>query len=162
MTLKSLVTGLATATVVGGAAAGAIAIAAPVATAPAVAPVVWDIPLPTAPAPELEAPLQQTLQALAGGGSFAGKGNYIEGGLGRFESMTADRAFRNAAAEGLLPLSFTVADIDVNGPIATANVTATAANGKTATTPLTFVAGPSPTGWLLSKASALALLTAVG
>ena len=74
MTLKTLVTGVAAAALVGGAAAGVTSIASPtVSSAPAVQPVVWDIPMPQAPAPELQAPLLQTLQALAGGGSFSGK-----------------------------------------------------------------------------------------
>ena len=96
-----------------------------------------------------------------GGGSFSGtKASYIEGGLGRIEGITADRAFSNASAKGLFPLSFSVADIDQNGPVATANVTATAASGATATQPIQFVQGPSPTGWQVTKSSAMTLLTA--
>ena len=65
MTLKTLVTGMAAAAVVAGAAAGVTSIASPaVPSAPAVAPVVWGIPMPQAPAPELESPLLTTLQAL--------------------------------------------------------------------------------------------------
>ena len=95
------------------------------------------------------------------GGSFSGtKASYIEGGLGRIEGITADRAFSNASAKGLFPLSFSVADIDQNGPVATANVTATAASGATATQPIQFVQGPSPTGWQVTKSSAMTLLTA--
>ncbi|MCB0947345.1 MAG: hypothetical protein KDB49_21360, partial [Mycobacterium sp.] len=60
----------------------------------------------------------------------------------------------------LFPLSFSVADIDQNGPVATANVTATAASGATATQPIQFVQGPSPTGWQVTKSSAMTLLTA--
>jgi hypothetical protein len=167
VTLKSLVTGFVTAAagaaVVAAAAGGVTSIASGAPSqAPAIQNVVWDIPLPQAPAPDLQAPLVQTLSALAGGGSFSGKQIYIEGGLGRIETVAADRKFKQKAAEGYFPLSFVVTDVDQNGPIATANVTATAATGGTATQPMTFIAGPSPTGWQVSKGSALALLSSVG
>lgn len=163
MTLKTLVTGVAAAALVGGAAAGVTSIASPaVSSAPAVQPVVWDIPLPQAPAPDLQAPLVQTLQALAGGGSFAGKAPYIQGGIGRIESIAADRAYNRAAAEGKFPLTFAIANIDQQGGAVTADVTATSALGTSATQNVQFVAGPSPTGWQISKASALNLLSAAG
>ena len=69
---------------------------------------------------------------------------------------------QDAAAEGKLPLSFSVVNIDQNGPVATADVTATAPTGGTATQNIQFVAGPSPTGWQLSKQSLMALLSSVG
>lgn len=163
MTLKTLVTGVAAAAVVGGAAAGVTSIAAPLASAPAVQPVVFGVPMPQTPAPDLQGPLLQTLQALAGGGSFTGKSAYIQGGIGRIEGITADRAYANAAAQGLFPLRFNIANIDDNGNgVATADVTATASNGAGASQNLQFIAGPSPTGWQLSKASALSLLSSVG
>jgi hypothetical protein len=163
--LKTLVTGVAAAAVVAAAAGGVTSIAssmgsgAPSTTA-AVQPVVLGVPLPQAPAPDLQAPLLQTLDGLAGGGSFSGaKGTYIEGGLGRIEGIAADREYSKAAAKGLFPLTFVVADVDSDGGTATANVTATANNGVSQTQPVTFVAGPSPTGWQLSKQSALSLLS---
>lgn len=161
MTLKYLVTGVAAAAVVGGAAAGVTSIASPIMSAsPAVAPVVWNIPMPLQP--ELQQPLVTTLNALAGGGSFRGaKQAYIQGGIGRVEGVTADRAYSNAAAKGLFPLSFSVQNILPAPGGVTADVTATAANGQTATQNVLFVHGPSPTGWQLSKASAMALLSAV-
>ena len=55
-----------------------------------------------------------------------------------------------------------IADIDQNGPVATAFVTAASPAGQVASQPLTFIAGPSPTGWQLSKSSAMALISAVG
>jgi hypothetical protein len=125
-----------------------------------VQPVVFDVPL--APAPELSAPLVQTLQALAGGGSFSGKAPYIQGGIGRIESIAADRAYNKAAAEGKFPLTFNIANIDQNAGVATADVTATSAVGTTATQNIQFVAGPSPTGWQIAKASAMSLLSSVG
>lgn len=160
MTLKMLATGLGAAAIVGAAAAGVTAAYSSPVAAPAVQPVVFGAPLPQAPAPELQSQLVATLNALQSGGSFSGaKASYIEGGLGRIEGITADRAFSNASAKGLFPLSFAVADIDQNGPVATANVTATAANGATATQPIQFVEGPSPTGWQVTKSSAMTLLT---
>ena len=166
MTLKTLVTGVAAAALVGGAAAGVTSIAfsagssAPAAVA--VQPVVWDIPMPQAPAAQLEAPLLQTLQALAGGGSFAGKASYIQGGIGRIEGIAADRAYNRAAAEGKFPLTFNVANIDDAGGVVSADVTATSALGTTASQNVQFVPGPSPSGWQMSKASALSLLSAAG
>jgi hypothetical protein len=163
VTLKTLVTGVAAAALVSGAAAGVTSIAFPaVSSAPAVQPVVWDIPMPQAPAPDLQAPLLQTLQALAGGGSFSGKASYIQGGIGRIEGVAADRAYNKAAAEGKFPLTFNIANIDQQGGVASADVTATSALGTTATQNVQFVAGPSPSGWQISKASALNLLSAAG
>jgi hypothetical protein len=163
VTLKTLVTGVAAAAVVGGMAAGVTSIASPASSpAPAVQPVVWDIPMPQAPAPDLQAPLMQTLQALAGGGSFAGKATYIQGGIGRIEGIAADRAYNRAAAEGKFPLTFNIANIDQEGGVASADVTATSALGTTASQNVQFVAGPSPTGWQIAKTSALNLLSAAG
>ena len=125
-------------------------------------PVVWDIPMPQAPAAQLEAPLLQTLQALAGGGSFVGKGSYIQGGIGRIEGIAADRAYNLAAAEGKFPLTFNVANIDDAGGVVSADVTATSALGTTASQNVQFVPGPSPSGWQISKESALSLLSAAG
>jgi hypothetical protein len=162
--LKTLAIGFVTSAAAAGLVTAATAGVTSVASSnvPAITPVVWDIPMPQAPAPELQAPLTQTLSVLAGPGSFSGKSAYIEGGIGRIESIAADRAYSNAARDGKFPLAFNVLDIDVNGPIATANVTATAATGATATQPVTFIAGPSPSGWVVSKQSAMALLTAAG
>ena len=166
MTLKTLVTGVAAAALVGGAAAGVTSIAFSAGSsapgAVAVQPVVWDIPMPQAPAAQLEAPLLQTLQALAGGGSFVGKGSYIQGGIGRIEGIAADRAYNLAAAEGKFPLTFNVANIDDAGGVVSADVTARSALGTTASQNVQFVPGPSPSGWQISKESALSLLSAAG
>jgi hypothetical protein len=163
VTLKTLVTGVAGAALVAAAAAGVTSVAPPaVSSAPAVQPVVWDIPMPQAPAPELQSPLLQTLQVLAGGGPFSGKAPYIQGGIGRIESIAADRAYSRAAAEGKFPLTFNIANIDQEGGVANADVTATSALGTTATQTVQFVAGPSPSGWQISKQSAMSLLSAAG
>jgi hypothetical protein len=163
VTLKTLVTGVAGAALVAAAAAGVTSVASPaVSSAPAVQPVVWDIPMPQAPAPELQSPLLQTLQVLAGGGSFSGKAPYIQGGIGRIESIAADRAYSKAAAEGKFPLTFNIANIDQEGGVANADVTATSALGTTATQTVQFVAGPSPSGWQISKQSAMSLVSEAG
>jgi hypothetical protein len=163
VTLKSLVTGVAAAALVGGAAAGVTSIASPaVPQAPAVQPVVWDIPMPQAPAPDLQAPLLQTLQALGAPGLSASKAPFIQGGIGRIEGRVADSKLREAQAEGKFPLSFTLTNIDQNGDFVTADVTATAATGGVATQNIQFVPGPSPTGWQMSKQSLMALMSAVG
>jgi len=166
VTLKTLVTGVAAAALVGGAAAGVTSIAFSAGSsapgAVAVQPVVWDIPMPQAPPAQLEAPLLQTLQALAGGGSFVGKASYIQGGIGRIEGIAADRAYNRAAAEGKFPLTFNVANIDDAGGVVSADVTATSALGTTASQNVQFVPGPSPSGWQISKESALSLLSAAG
>lgn len=154
--------GCAALVITGSAASGVISIdTSPAAVTTAIEPVVFDTPLPQAPAPELQGQLVATLDALQAGGSFSGiKASYIQGGLGRIESATADRAFSNAVNKGYFPLSFDVLGIDQNGFMATADVTATAANGASATQNVQFIQGPSPTGWQISKGSALALLTA--
>jgi hypothetical protein len=163
VTLKALVSGAAAAVVIAGAAAGVTSIASSDATAsPRVAPVVWDIPMPEAPAPDLQGPLLQTLQALGGPGLSASKAPYIQGGIGRIEGRVADTKLREAQAEGKFPLSFSLINIDQNGPVVTADVTATAANGGVASQNIAFVPGPSPTGWQMSKQSLMALMSAVG
>jgi hypothetical protein len=103
-----------------------------------------------------------TLSALSGPGSFAGKVSYVQGGLRGYEVKAADIKYASAASRGYFPLNFVVNNIDQNGPVANASVTATAQNGAGATQNVTFIAGPSPTGWQVSKQSALALLSAVG
>jgi hypothetical protein len=162
VTPKYLVTGLAAAALVGGAAAGVTSIASgTISASPAVQPVVWDIPLPAAPAPDLVGPLTQTVNTLGSGGSFAGKSAYIQG-LGRFTGKGVELKYNDAVAKGYLPLTATVADPDLNGNLATANVTATLSTGEVRSMPLTFVPGPSPTGWQLSSQSLFALGELVG
>jgi hypothetical protein len=163
VTLKTLVTGVAAAALVAGTAAGVTSVASSaVSPAPAVQPVVWDIPMPQTPAPELEGQLLQTLQALGAPGLSASKAPFIQGGIGRIEGRVADSKLREAQADGKFPLSFTIANIDQNGPAVTADVTATAATGGVASQNIQFVPGPSPTGWQMSKQSLMALMSAVG
>jgi hypothetical protein len=133
-----------------------------VSSAPAVQPVVWDIPMPQAPAPELESQLLQTLQALGAPGLSASKAPYIQGGIGRIEGRLADTKLREAQADGKFPLTFNIANIDQVNGVANADVTATAATGGVASQNIQFVPGPSPTGWQMSKQSLMALMSAVG
>jgi hypothetical protein len=162
VTLKSLVTGVAAVTAIGGAAVGVTSIASPAITAaPAVQPVVWDIPMPLAPAPDLKAPIEQTVNLLGSGGSFAGKQAYIAG-LGRFTGKGVEVKYNDAVAKGYLPLTASVlGEPDLNGNVATATIQATLANGETRSMPLTFVAG-GPSGWQLSSQSLFALGELVG
>lgn len=161
MTLKTLVTGVAAAAVVGGAAAGVTSLASPVmSAAPAVAPVVWDIPMPQAPAPDLADELTRTVNILGSGGSFQGKAAYIQG-LGRVTGKGVEIKYNDAVRKGYLPLTATVANPDLVGNTATAVVTATLGTGEVRSMPLTFVRG-GPSGWQLSSQSLVALGELVG
>ena len=115
-------------------------------------------PVAAGPCTGSPGPLSQTLNGLAGRGSFSGaKGTYIQGGLGRIEGIAArPRSTDKAAAKGYFPLAFVVADIDQNGPMPRQTSPPPSNTGATKTEPVTFVAGPSPTGWQISKQSALA------
>jgi hypothetical protein len=165
VTLKSLVTGLAAAALVGGAAAGVTSVASgTINSLPAVQPVVWDIPMPAAPEDDVAGvkdELTKTVNTLGSGGQFAGKQAYIAG-LGRFTGKGVEVKYNDAVAKGYLPLTATVSDVVPNGNTATANVTAKLANGDVRSMPLTFVQGPSPTGWQLSSQSLFALGELVG
>ena len=59
-------------------------------------------------------------------------------------------------------MTFSLANIDQNGPMVSADVTATVRTGGAASQNVQFVPGPSPTGWQMSKQSLMALLSAVG
>jgi hypothetical protein len=161
--LKTLVTGFAAAAVIGGAAAGVTSVASgTIAASPAVQPVVWDIPMPLAPEDDVASDLTRTVNTLGSGGSFAGKSAYIQG-LGRFTGKGVELKYNDAVAKGYLPLTATVSDVIPNGDTAaTANVTAKLASGEVRSMPLTFVRGPSPTGWQLSSQSLFALGELVG
>ncbi len=162
MILKTLVTGFAAAAVIGGAAAGVTSVASgTIAASPAVQPVVWDIPMPAAPEDDVASDLTRTVNTLGSGGSFAGKSAYIQG-LGRFTGKGVELKYNDAVAKGYLPLTATVSDVIPSDNSATANVTATLASGEVRSMPLTFVRGPSPTGWQLSSQSLFALGELVG
>lgn len=161
MTLKLLATGVAAAAIVGGAAAGvtSIAFSTPVAS-PAVQPVVFGAPLPLAPAADVPTAdqLDNVLNGLADPNvSFRSKSYLVEGGVGIVEGRTADALMKNAVAKGLLPLSFSVANIAPAGPgAATALVTASGPATAPTSQTITFV---DQGGWKLSRASASSVLT---
>ena len=68
-----------------------------------------------------------------------------------------------AQSKGYFPLNISVTDVDENGPTATANVTATLANGAVkGPMPMTFVQGPSSTGWQLTQQSVADLSAVLG
>jgi hypothetical protein len=167
VTLKTLVTGVAAVAVVAAAAGGVTSIASSASpAAPAIQPVVFGVPMPQAPAPELSGPLTETLNVLAGPGSFGSSGNkqsYIQGGLGRITAIGADAKYRDAQSKGYFPLTINVADVDENGPTATADVTATLATGDVkGPMSMTFVQGPSSTGWQLTQSSVANLSAVLG
>ena len=119
--------------------------------------------MPQAPAPDLQARCCRRCQALAGGGSFTGKAAYIQGGIGRIEGIAADRAYNDAAAKGNFPLTFDIANIDQDGRRGHRRRHRDGAYGEAPPRQsVQFVAGPSPTGWQIAKASALTLLSAAG
>jgi len=161
VTLKLLATGVAAAAIVGGAAAGvtSIAFSTPVAS-PAVQPVVFGAPLPLAPAADVPTAdqLDNVLNGLADPNvSFRSKSYLVEGGVGIVEGRTADALMKNAVAKGLLPLSFSVANIAPAGPgAATALVTASGPATAPTSQTITFV---DQGGWKLSRASASSVLT---
>lgn len=168
MSLKSLTTGVAAATLVGAAAAGVTSIAsAPTAAIPAITPVVFGAPLPLDdPAADVPTTGQLTslLTSLADPNvPFRSKAGLVEGGVGIIEGRTADRLMANAAAQGKLPLRFQVANIvpavapPQGGSAATADVTATGPSGTPTTQNVQFV---NQDGWKLSRGSAMTLLQA--
>ncbi len=73
------------------------------------------------------------------------------------ETRLADTKYRDAAAKGYFPLNFVIANVDQNGPVATAFVTATAANGATAVWLTSGVPSP-PIDSATSRAEALSLI----
>lgn len=160
MSLKSLTTGVAAATLVGAAAVGVTSIApVPATTSPAITPVVFGTPLPQDTDPSLTGEFTGILNQLANSGKVSDKGYLIEGGLGIIEGRAADRALKNASAKGYLPLSFSLTPPDVNGTTATTTVTASGPQTAPVSQPITFV---NQNGWKLSKASAMSIMSAAG
>ena len=162
MTLKTLVTGVAAAAMVGAAAAGVTSIASgPLTAMPAVQPVVFDIPLPLQPAADV--PSTDQLMAVLNGLAnpnvpFRSKDGLVEGGVGIVEGKAADKVMAGAAQDGTLPNSFVIDGIAPARPgLATATVTASGPALAPTTQTVTFV---NQGGWRLSRASATSLLQA--
>ena len=146
MTLKTLVTGIAAAAAVSGAAVGVTSIASPAIAGAECA---------------TSAQLTDVIDGLAAPGvgfNSPGKSNLVDGVIGVIEGKTADRLLNNAYASGSLPASFTVSEpvCDQRGA-ATAMISTPSGAGQT----VTFVPG-GPLGWKLSKDSATAVLATFG
>jgi hypothetical protein len=143
VTLKRLVTGVAAAAVVGGAAAGVTFIASPAVS----------YAQPCANAGQLTAVIDGL--AAPGVGFRSGKGDLVEGGIGIIEGRTADRLLKNAYESGALPVRFNVAP-PVCNPDGSATATVSAGGRSQA---VTFVPG-GRFGWQLSRGSATSVLSA--
>ena len=142
MTLKSLVTGVAAAAVLGGAAVGVTSIASP-----AIASADDCVDAGT---------LQGVLDTLVAPGvpfSSAGKSGLVEGGVGIVKGRLADGVLKNAYADGTLPTTITVAPPTCTAP-GLASTTVSAA-GKSM--PITFV---NQGNWKVSSGSASTVLAA--
>ncbi len=162
MSLKSLTTGVAAATLVGAAAVGVTSIASvPTTASPAITPVVFGAPLPLDSDPALASELTGILNQLANGATITENAGLIQGGVGFFEGRTANSLLKNARQNGDLPLNLAVTN--VAPPAADGSVTATvnASGPKLAgtTQQVTFVPG-GPDGWQVSKGSATSLMQA--
>ncbi|PEG37248.1 hypothetical protein CQY20_16725 [Mycolicibacterium agri] len=139
--MKSLVTGVAAAAVMGGAAMGVTSIASP-----AIASADDCVDTGT---------LQNVLNTLIAPGvpfSSPGKSSLVEGGVGMVKGRLADGALRNAYADGTLPTTITVAPPTCSGNSATSVVSAA---GKSM--PITFV---NEGTWKVSSGSAATVLAA--
>jgi hypothetical protein len=161
VSLKSLTTGVAAATLVGAAAAGMTAIAsAPTTPSPAVTPAVFGVPLPLDSDPALLAgQLQGILYRLASGATMTENANLVDGGFGAIEGRTANRLLASARQNGDLPLDISVTNVTAPAPDGSVAATVTLAGPKLAAVSrqVTFVPG-GPGGWMVSKSSATALL----
>jgi hypothetical protein len=161
-TVKSIAASVAALAAVGGAATGAASIAphsglAQVQLSAVGAPVPQDPP--PAPASSANLPTAAQLTALMNSlvdpsVPFANKSNLIEGGINGMQATMADRRLQKAAANGDLPLTFNITNIQPGAPgSATADV---AISGPKRPNPVTqnwtFVNQGS---WMLSRASAL-------
>jgi hypothetical protein len=143
VTLKSLVTGVAAAAVMGGAAMGVTSVASP-----AIASADDCVDAGT---------LQGVLDTLVAPGvpfNSVGKASLVQGGVGILKGKLADGALKNAYAEGKLPTTITVATPTCVDPVtATSTVSA---SGKSM--PITFVNELGT--WKVSSASASTVLAA--
>jgi len=143
VTLKSLVTGVAAAAVMGGAAMGVTSIASPA--------IAFADPCVDA------GTLQGVLDTLVAPGvqfNSPAKASLVQGGVGIVKGRLADGALKNAYAEGTLPTTITVAAPSCVDPV-TATSTVSAA-GKSM--PITFVNEAGT--WKVSATSASTVLAA--
>ncbi|MEE2852381.1 MAG: hypothetical protein VX424_06975 [Actinomycetota bacterium] len=169
-TVKIIATGLAALAIVGGVAAGVASVATPSSLAAGVRLTTGDAPLPQDPsaqpvtAANVPTPDQLTgvLTTLADPKvSFTNKSNLVQGGISGMAAHVADKKLQKAAKNGDLPLSFGVTNVQ---PAADGSATAdVAVSGPKLTSPVTQnVTFVNQGGWVLSRASAMELLEAVG
>jgi len=156
-TVKSIAAGVAALAAVGGAAAGAASIA-PHSGLVQVQLSAVGAPLPQDP-PSANVPTAGQLTALMNSlvdpnVPFANKSNLIEGGINGMQATMADRRLQKAAANGELPLTFNITNIQPGAPgSATADV---AVSGPKISSPVTQnVTFIKQGGWMLSRASAV-------
>ncbi len=164
--VKLFAAGVAAVSVIGGAAAGIASIATPsdVASVRLVAvgaPLPQDPPLPAQGANVPTAnQLTGVLNSLADPNvSFSSKSNLVQGGISGIEAHVADKKLKKAAANGDLPLTFDVTNIQ---PAAAGSATAdVSVSGPKLVSPVTQnVTFVNQGGWVLSRASAMELLQA--
>lgn len=169
MIVKSLATGVAAVAAISAAAAGVTSLAPVGPAVPGVVPVVFGIPMPLDPAPNVpvaaDVPTPNALVGILSGLAdpsvpFANKSGLIEGGIDPFMAHHADKRLQKAAQKGQLPLSFNVANIAPSGPgAATSDVTVSGPQMAPQTINLTFV---DQDGWKLARSSAMTLMQAAG
>lgn len=162
MSLKSVITGVAAATLVGAAAGGVTSIAAvPTTVSPAIAPVVFGAPLPLDSDPDLAGQLTGILNQLANAPTITENAGLIEGGVGILEGRTANRMLAQAHQNGDFPLTLSVTNVSPPAPDGSVTASVNASGPKTppTTQQMTFVPG-GPSGWMVSRSSALALMQA--
>lgn len=161
MSLKSVITGVAAATLVGAAAAGVTSIAAVPTTSPAIAPVVFGAPLPLDNDADLAGQLTGILNQLANAPTITENAGLIEGGVGIFEGRTANRMLAQAHQNGDFPLTLAVTNVSPPAPDGSVTASVNASGPKTppTTQQMTFVPG-GPSGWMVSRSSAMALMQA--
>ena len=156
-TMKSIVTGVAAVAAIGATAVGVASIAA-VPASLQVRTVAVGAPLPQDP-PSANVPTAGQLTALMNSlvdpnVPFANKSNLIEGGINGMQATMADRRLQKAAANGELPLTFNITNIQPGAPgSATADVTISSPKRPNSVTEnWTFVNQGS---WMMSRASAI-------
>ncbi len=166
--VKSVATGVAALTAIGGAAAGVASIAAPIGLdevqlAAVGAPLPQDPPPPPPGAPGLPTPEQlATLcnQVTDPGVNYRDKTNFVENGVPQNEGMVADHDLRKAYRNGNFPEQFNVTNIAPAGPnLAQADVGITGPKfAGPVNKHLVFVNQNG--NWVLQHDAALALLQA--
>jgi hypothetical protein len=170
MTVKAIATSAAALAAIGGAAGGVMSIASGAPSSIQLRPVAVGVPLrgplPQDPAPAASVPTSDQLTSLLTNLAdpnvpFANKSNLVEGGISGTEAHLADHEIKKAEKNGELPLAFNVSNIQPTaGGGATADV---AVSGPKINPPVTqSVTFVNQGGWVVSRASAMALLQAAG